>query len=265
LRANGFQKTVTKLGHELAVVLDPDHQETSLEASVLAEKDHAACFLLSVGAKKGVLKVFTDDAGGRDAFGRELTALQGFQALNVPRLLFVAEPERAIMTGFIDGAPLGVNLTADNLMQKAEFLGQWFGRLAKIAPRAKIDGSWYDYLARYNGGFDRDILGSQKSLLTTTRPDHAALAHNDNALSNFILGKDKRLYGVDFEDTRMKPEGWDLVTAARALFLRFPGDLQALSNSLLRGYRLTNPDCRIVEQFDQLINVLVLANLADNT
>jgi len=167
------------------------------------------------------------------------------------------------LTGFIDGTSMSDSLTAQTLAQMAEFLGQWFGRLANNAPRGTISENWFDYLSQYETGFDRDTLSSQKSLLEAIHPSHTALAHNDNALGNFILAKDKKLYGVDFEDTQTKPEGWDLIAAARALFLRFPDQLQSISSSLCRGYKLTCQDNQLDKQFDQVINAAVVANLVE--
>jgi len=257
------QKALHGLADAIATALAPERREPALAATILKTTAHATTLKVEIGGKAGVLKLFHPDEAGRGAFQRARRALEGMQALTVPRLLLVSERDAALLSAFIPGALLGARLEPTNLAQMAEFAGQWFGRLATIAPRAPAEGSWGDYLARFETGFARDLLEQQKPLLDSLGPDHLALAHNDNALSNFILARDRRLYGVDFEDTRLKPEGWDLITSASAFFRRFPDDLPVISNSLLRGFRLTNAACHLPNRFDQLINVLVLAAALD--
>jgi len=255
------QKVLSRLADAIAAALRPERTEKSLEAVALKSADHAKTLRLSVGDKEGIVKLFSDSLEGRLAFSREHRALAGLQRLDVPKLLLVSERDRAILTRFIPGAPFERDLDVNNLLQRSEFLGQWFGRMAGIAPRKPAKGSWADYLANYETGFDHELLAAQGSLLKSAEPAHMALAHNDNALGNFILGDDKRLYAIDFEQAMMKPEGWDLFTAARAFFQRFPDDLQSISSSLLRGFRLTNANSSLPENFDQIMNVLVLANV----
>jgi thiamine kinase-like enzyme len=181
----------------------------------------------------------------------------------VQQLGFVSEPDLVLVTRYIKGTPLSETVTSDTLIRMAEFLGQWFGRLANIAPHSPADTNWADYLAQYQSGFNPDLLIQQDMTLGQVPICRLILSHNDNALGNFILGADKQLYAVDFEDSRMKPEGWDLITAANALFRRFPDELQTISASLFRGYQLTAKDHGLKSGFEQVIGLAVIACFTD--
>jgi len=132
--------------------------------------------------------------------------------------------------------------------------------LSNVAPNENAHETGAGYLGAYNGQFNRDVLEQQSRILKKTPVGKCVLAHNDNTLDRFILGKNKHLYFVDFEDSRMKPEGWDLVTAARSIFVRFPESLPEISAALHRGYQLSARACGLAENFDQIISSIVLAD-----
>lgn len=248
-----------RVAEAMAAVLAPGHAQSALAVETLKTSDIATTLRLTLGNKTAIAKVF--EAGADDAFRREWKALDGFHKGPVPRLLFVSQAERILMMSEIAGRPFADGLTAETLVQRAEFLGQWFGRLANQAPTEARSETWHDYLQHYERGLDQAVLAAKTALLSRIPVNLLILSHNDNALSNFVIGTDKRLYGLDFADARMKPEGWDLVTAARTLFRRFPDDLPIIANSLIRGYTLTRKGARLDPQFDAVIATIVTANL----
>lgn len=240
-------------------MLAPGADEPEFQADILKTSGNAASFKIVLGENAGVLKLFDAGEPAKAAFERERKALDLFHGDQVPRLLFVAEAERAILTEFIKGTSFPDVVSEENLGQRAEFLGQWFGRMSNLAPSAAGQGSWATYLDQYKDGFDAGILHQQRPALEKTPVSKLLLSHNDNSLRNFILGNDKRLYAVDFEDCQMKPEGWDLVTAVRSLFGKFPGELELISASLLWGYQLGATNCGLPDSFDQVLKTLALA------
>ncbi len=214
------------------------------------------------GARSAIAKVFGPDRMAWDAYVRERGALDWLPADMVPGLLLVAEAQRLLLMSFIDGDSLDVVLNGDTLIRHAEFLGQWFGRLSDISPTRPAAGNWHDYVMNYDKGFDRQALGEYAPILRASAVGTLTLAHNDNAMDNFILGRDRRLYGVDFSQCRMKPLGWDLITAAQALFRRFPGDLPLIAGSLVRGYALGSRKDLPGPDFAEVVTLLVLAGPA---
>ncbi len=248
----------------IARILSPEHKEQEFKADILGRSQNVTTVKVTISGQQAVARIFTLDAAGQAAFGRERRALELLMGAQVPKLLFVAEGERLILTSFIDGVLLADKLGPDNLMQMSEFLGQWFGRLSNHAPAEEASGSWADYIAKYPSGFDENVLAQQAEILRKTPIKRLMLAHNDNTLGNFIIGRDKRLYAIDFEDCQMKPEGWDLVMATRAIFRRFPDELPMIASSALRGYRLGAKNCGLAGDFEAVISALVLANLLND-
>ncbi len=255
-----IKQKLAGLSDHIANALDPDHGETAFTLETIKTSDRSTSTKVMLGDKTGFLKLFGDSDAAMAAFARERRALDILHSEPVPKLLFVAEKERAILTRFINGTPLLEKLSPETLNQTAEHLGQWFGRLANHAPAEDMDTNWGDYLAKYPTGFAVEILEHQHPILNQSKISRASLSHNDNALGNFILGADKRLYAVDFEDSQMKPEGWDLVTSARALFGQMPDQLPVISGSLLRGYQLTAKECGLADNFDQVISAIAVAS-----
>lgn len=254
-----IEARLRRIGDQVAGVLAPGHDSAELEADILKQSDLATALRVKVGDRRGFLKLFADSDAALAGFGRECKALDLLHGPGVPRLLLVAEGPRALLTVFVGGRPLAEFLTASNLMQKAEQIGQLFGAIANRAPVQAGGGDWAGYIARFETGLSAGLIAQQHQILEQSAIARLHLAQNDAALANFIQGRDKRLYLVDFENARMKPEGWDLVMAARVLFGRFPDHLPVISNSLLRGYRLAAKDCGLADSFDQVINVLVAA------
>jgi len=255
------QDVFAKLAGLIAEVLGNDTGAGALTVEALKSSELAQSFKVTCGAATGFAKIFGATKAAQEAFEREKYALGLLQGEGIPKLRLVSEADRFICTEFIDGDPIQQVISDANLMQHSEFLGQWFGRLANHAPSESYDRNWYEYLKNYTDTFDEKLLRQQRPILETCRIFRVTLAHNDNAPSNFILGKDKHLYGVDFEDCMMKPEGWDLVTAARHLAHGHLADLPMISSSLHRGYRMTAEEALLPDNFDQVVNVLVTANI----
>jgi predicted Ser/Thr protein kinase len=264
MKQSDIKDVLTGIGDVIAHVLDSEHTQDSLVVESIKQSDTSTTLKAKLGEKTGFLKLFDQSPAGKDAFARERKALELLIGEQVPRLLFVAEVEQVIMTSFIDGKPLLDTLKSETIGQSAEHMGQWLGRLSNKAPHVAHDGNWADYIGQYKSGFEVKALKQQRPVLEQTRISRLLLSHNDNALANFILGSDKRLYGVDFEDSRMKPEGWDLVTAARSLFGQMPDALPVISGSLLRGYQLAAKDSTLPENFDQVISAIAFANAVNS-
>lgn len=259
------EMTLRSVGDVLAGVLSPGHKEAELSVSQLRSSEIAASFKVSVGKTVGFVKIFDVTPEAAQAFDRERKALEGFHGLLIPKLLFVAEGKRLLMTEFVVGAVLKDIVHSDNMSRIAEHMGQWIGSLHNIAPRQNHESCWSDYLKAYEKGLAPGVLDQQAAILDRIEIGHLTLAHNDNALSNFIMAEDGHLFGVDFEKARFKPEGWDLVTSARALFVLFPDSLPEISAALLRGYQLTVKDSELPMFFDQAINAVTVSNLVSET
>ncbi|MFQ5438167.1 MAG: hypothetical protein ACE5DK_04960 [Paracoccaceae bacterium] len=248
-----------KIGDRIARAIDPDHHARELDATIVRTGDASVTLDLTLGDKTARARLFGDDAASISAFEREHQALRVLHATAVPRLLLALKSPRFIMTDVHDGRVLAGMLNPATLTMRAEHLGQWFGLLANVAPSAPGTGSWADYAMEYKGDFNPDILERHMDLLRDVPLGKTTLALNDGSPDHFILGPDKRLYAVSLEYCRMKPEGWDLILAARALFHRFPDRLREISDALVRGYLLSARKPGLGTGFADIAVALVLA------
>ncbi len=264
MNLSGAKENLIYAGDAIAHVMDPGHAEQALLVEELKSSDISTALRLSLGGRTAFAKVFADNRRATAAFERERKALAGLSGLNIPELLLVAETQRLLVTTFIAGKPVSETLNADNLLLMAEHVGQWLGLMSNAAPSEPGKGSWADYLENVQDGINQDIVALEGPALCACAVGKFLLAHNDNALGNFITGTDKKLYAVDFEDCRMKPEGWDLITAARAFAIRFPSEIRDITSTLLRGYNLTARNSGLSETFDGIMNILIIAFLTEN-
>lgn len=253
---------ISKLGGEISQILMPGHDKDALSILPLKTSKSSKTFKADLAGRAGIIKLFTPHKRKNDPFERERWALDLLHSEFVPKLLFVSVPDRLIMTDFIDGQTLAEIIKSHNMLRNAEHLGQWFGKLSNISPRKPSGENWQSYLQKYDTGFDTQVLQGGDVILQSTPITRMLVAHNDNDLSNFILGTDKKLYGVDFETSRFKPEGWDMITASRFMFRKFPDHLDIIVDAMCRGYNMTAIDSTLPECFDAVIKVVAVANIA---
>jgi len=249
------------LGDHIAAVLKPDHGASKLSMTTLKSGALATTFLAKVAGARAVVKIFAEGHDAHQEFEREKTALTGFNGLSIPDLMFVSEPERLLMMKYIDGSSMADHITGANLSDRAHQLGEWFATLFNASPKKPDSNDWSTYLQAYESDLKSDVLTEQEKVLGATKITVQSLAHNDNAMSNFIVAGDGAIFGIDFAQARFKPEGWDLITAARALFLKFPENLPEVSASLVAGYKDKAADSGLTDQFDQIISIACIANL----
>ena len=259
------KENLTYAGDAIAHVMDPNHAAETLLVAELKSSEISTSLHMTLGGQSAFAKVFAENEKAEAAFDRERHALEGLSGLNIPKLLLVAKKQRLLVTSFVPGKPLSETLNRTNLPRTAEFVGQWLGTMSNIVPSHASDDTWADYLAKLDGALNQDILGLENRKFGDVAIGRTLLARNDNALGNFIIGTDKKLYAVDFEACRMKPEGWDLITAARAFAGRFPAEIPAITSALFRGYKLTARNTGLVETFDGLMNILVVALVTGNS
>ncbi len=103
------------------------------------------------------------------------------------------------------------------------------------------------------------VLASIVTVLDVLPLNVSLLTQSDAAFSNFVIGTDDRLYGVDFEEIRQKPEGWGLLLMARALADLSLGNIYEMAEMLYRGYRMTQPDSKLPREFASVIALVGLA------
>lgn len=209
-----------------------------LEIETVRRSEGQITFLFSVGARKAVVKAF--DPSRKDARARCEREVACARILNgtglVPQAIGHSEDTSHIIFEHISGQSLSEAMTRFNVQDIARAMGDWYGALHSSVPQKDSPTTWFDYLGKY--GEFREVIKEPQIRHTLKEMPIAsvALCRNDAHLSNFILGDDDRLVGFDFEAAAMKPEGWDILLAARYLGRRFPQQIEAITWALVVGW-----------------------------
>ena len=115
-------------------------------------------------------------------------------------------------------------------------IGKWLGKFANAAPSKQVSGSWEQYLHNYAELNNSLSVSSSSDFLREFTYDKVVLSKNDGALSNLMVARDGKLFGVDLENSQFKPFGWDLLLTARALVRLFPSETSLCIAELVNGF-----------------------------
>ena len=159
----------------------------------------------------------------RTACAREVFAMTSLRDTGLaPRLVAFDRADAFIITEEVPGQMLETVLTADTLAARAFQIGEWSARYIVHQPRRDTDIDWFDYLRQYSGIVTPATQAEANQQFSGRPTPQFALAKHDQSPKNFILTPTHTLIGLDFERSRFKPMGWDVIAAAAALLKRFP-------------------------------------------
>lgn len=212
-------------------------------------KDRAVC-----------LKLFSDTApDAQAAYMRERNCLIAFSHTGlVPRIIGFEDAARIVFTQPVEGpsatAP-GNGLTPE---QTGARLGEWMARLNAVAPSRKACGNWLSFFRKFPG-LELQGLGPARALLADIPLCGLSLSRGDAALHNYIVTADGGLVGVDFEEARMRPHGWDYITAHNALLLRFGPDSEAALRAFRDAYHRHHRGALITDELNSVAQLFFCA------
>ena len=194
---------------------------------------------VTVGTDIYFLKVFDNTReDARPACEREVFAMTVLRDTGLaPQLLAFNRSGAFIITEPVPGLMLEAALTNDTLAERAFQIGEWSARYIAYQPRRETDIDWFDYIRQYSGIVTRETEIEARQLFSGRPTPDFALAKHDQSPMNFILTPDETLIGIDFERTRFKPIGWDVIAAAWVLLKRYPDREADITASLCAGWK----------------------------
>ncbi|WP_415401792.1 hypothetical protein [Tateyamaria sp. SN3-11] len=199
---------------------------------------------VKIGEAFYFLKTFDDTREeARNACEREIYAMTVLGDTGLaPRLLAFDRNDAFIITERVPGHMLESALTEDTLAERAYQIGEWSARYIGYQPRRETDIDWFDYIRQYSGIVTQETENEARQRFSGRPTPQFALAKHDQSPMNFILTPDNTLVGIDFERTRFKPLGWDVIAAAWVLLKRFPGRNADIVASLCAGWNSVAQD-----------------------
>lgn len=228
--------------HGAAVVANVLGQKAELAAPVvvrrLVDRPGIAVLDLDLDGTRVIAKIFTEQNSDpaisceREAFAMLRLKDSGL----APRLYTFATEEHFLVSEFVFGDRLDTRLTGDNLVDWARKIGAWSARYIARQPRRDHAIDWFGYMALYRGVISDEVEDTARERYGGVPVGAFALAKHDLDPSNFIVRPDGGLVGIDYERTRFKPVGWDIIAAAWVLMDAFPDREGDIVPALIAGW-----------------------------
>lgn len=252
------RKFVISHAGTIAKQLAPDLTETDMSVSVMARSSHATTLKFSYAGEVCVVKHFpVDSPKARAGYLRERDALRAHaRSEKVPNLKFFSDEAGFLAITYIDGDTLRDVIDSESLDYTCFAIGKWLGDFANAAPFKKVKGNWDRYLRHYSEFYSTFSLDQNSDFLRAFTYERVVLSKNDGALSNLMVARDGKLFGVDFKNSQFKPMGWDLLLTARALVRLFPSETNRCIAQLADGFcTATGADSEQYQTFLQVVAV----------
>ncbi len=208
-----------------------------IPVETLRRRADAAVMVFRLGDRSVVVKAFDPARAATAApFERELACLLRLERSGLaPRLRGFDRKNRFVLMDEVEGCPLDHALAPATLPAIARRLGTWYARFARAQAAAEHHADWQTYLARYPGLLDPEAP-EDHAFLADLPVASLKIARNDAHLGNFLARPGGSLVGLDYEAASLKPQGWDLLLAARDLARRAPPRAAEIVDALLEGW-----------------------------
>lgn len=197
--------------------------------------------VLKVGSEESalIIKIFrSNDQSAQTASEREAYGLIALNGLELsPKLFAFSRGDAYVIEEFVKGELLSDIATEKNLLDISRKIGIWAAKYITTQPVRTEEIDWYDYLKLYREPQGWDCNHKAHGKMSGQPVKRFALAKNDLHLSNFVQRNDGHLIGFDFEKSRFKPVGWDVLVAARQLSKMFPAEEGAIVDALVEGWQ----------------------------
>lgn len=243
--------------HGAAVVANVLGPKAELEAPVvvrrLVDRPGIAVLDLDLDGTRVIAKIFTEqNSDPAISCQREAFAMLQLKDTGLaPRLYKFAREENFLVSEFVFGDRLDKRLTAANLVDWAWKIGEWSACYIARQPRRDHAIDWFDYMALYRGVITDKVEAMARERFSGVPVEAFALAKHDLDPSNFMVRPDGRLVGIDYERTRFKPVGWDIIASAWVLMDRFRDREGDIVPALVAGWNSAAAE-PLPDHFEQL-------------
>lgn len=226
-----------RFGMAMAKKIHPDRDQYDLHVKVLGKSHCALSMTLTVNEKTMFLKHFVKNSvDGEVAYTSERNALKFLGSAGLaPKLAAFSNDDQILVRHYVEGETLRDIVTPETVVDHSRAVGAWLKKCANRAPSKPASGNWYEYLRGYPDLRKSQAIGASQQFLESFEINNFILSQNTTLLRDFVVSA-QGTASVKFARARMKPAGWDLLLAARALVQLFPEQTDAISKGLADGY-----------------------------
>lgn len=177
----------------------------------------------------------------------------------IPDLIAVSDPRRFLLFR-ASGTELKFDReNPENKEKVAHRIGQWLAHVDALCPQQEACGNWYDYLRKTQG--ETGIAPSPRAVeaLTTVPLCGLGLARDRSALAALSVTEEGALNGWDFDQTVMRPRGWDYVLTYRDLLQTYRARGNGILAALSDGFASGHVGGLMIDELDQVARSLATA------
>lgn len=250
------------LGSVIAGVLAPGVQTKTLDVYPVKTSATKICYRVRVARSTGFLKLFDGDGpASTRAYERERDTLIAMSPSKlVPRLRAYSDPHKWLLMEDVSGVQSDI-AAAYPAVVLARMIGAWIAAFETNAPCQSATGNWFNYLRKLGLGRHLDQIDDASSILSDIPLCGLVLSRNDPALHNYLLRKNGRLLGCDFENATLRPRGWEYITTWQALMRRYPENVAEVTKSFSEGFGREHRGALIVNELNSIARILFCAQL----
>jgi hypothetical protein len=233
------QSILERSGNTIAqCFVDDPNKQLPMAAKLLSHNEKSVVMRIKMHCKSLIVKAF-DRTNPETvwSFRRELSVAQRLGSNGLAaKVISYNEDQRFIVFEFLDGVPLAEILIDTNITKWCKNLGRWYAAFSDRMPSRKVESDWLTYLRLYKEPAIKSLVEQHSELLSRYSVTDVRIAKNDAFMHNFLVTKEKGFLGVDFENSKAKPIGWDLLLATRVLAKEFPNKIDEISENILKGW-----------------------------
>ncbi|WP_164726764.1 aminoglycoside phosphotransferase family protein [Shimia sediminis] len=203
-----------------------------------------------LGTRTFILKLFAREGLQSELYyQREKGALMALRGRGVaPRLIGFCDQRHFLMMQAVPTLEHAQAQARLGWLGFAREIGAWLGRIDRAAPGRPAHGNWATYLSRYTDQLCLENAPVAQDILSRIPLCGQSLAQCDASLGNVIFRPDGSVVGVDFEQARFRPRGWDFAMYFISLVERMPDQAEEILAALAEGFASEHRGALLIEE-----------------
>ncbi len=245
----------------LARSISPQNPDDALGFDKVRAHRHGLMLRVRNQDRSALLMLFDGvETEAWQAFGRARGILGELAPLGLaPELIAICEPRRFLL---LKDAPKRISFAGQDVEKNADnayLVGQWLAQVDAMSPQQAACGNWFDYLNKNADRVGFKPSGRAADTLCTIPVCGYGLARDASASEGLLADAQGRVMGWDFDQTELRPRGWDYVLTYRALRARSGAQETTVLTALSDGFASNHVGGLKMDELDRLGRALAAA------
>lgn len=249
---------------DLAHAVSPEADADDITFKLLFEGQNSLGLKASVAPKAVYLKVYDGPAHQvSELYAREKKALLMLRDTDIAVQLLTYNDELRFLLTQYEERKLAYSEFVDSFHLKTlQDVGEWIADLDATLPNQPAYGTWYSYLKKFGDDLNQQVVDEAREDLSAVPILGIALARNNPILSDYVVDRNSRLRGCNFEAACVRPLGWDYVLTYLAICEKYGGDAADALEALSAGFERKHKGALLTDELNTVARVLLCARAA---